>query len=207
MEAVSSQQQQRKLSGKKMFIHMWLWTCCPFKERGGRQRTASHRGSVKRYGFLSVLWRTYGSTVCPSPPIRPLPLLPFLRRSSLLSLRPLPNGNGSFLVAKSDSFFSVRVVTACRSWQSDLACLSPVSRSTDHIADSCTHDLLAGFLSSTLVDLLTLAKKNWDSHAKQNDTERDSHAKQNYRRVHARESTRLCPQRRAVVSNFLAKVV
>ena len=30
---------------------------------------------------------------------------PFLQRSWLLSLRPLPNGNGSFLVAKSDSFF------------------------------------------------------------------------------------------------------
>ena len=70
--------------------HMWLWTCCPFKELGGRLRTASCRGSVKRYGFLSVLWRMYGSTVCPSPPIRPLPLLPFLRRSWLLSLRPLP---------------------------------------------------------------------------------------------------------------------
>ena len=34
-----------------------------------------------------------------------LPLLPFLRRSWLLILRPLPNGNGSFLVAKSDNFF------------------------------------------------------------------------------------------------------
>ena len=79
-------------------------------------------------------------------------LAPFLAKVLTLELTPTAkiNGNGSFLVAKSDSFFffSVRVVTACRSWQSDLACLSPVSRSTDHIADSCTHDLLAGFLRS-----------------------------------------------------------
>ena len=76
-----------------------LWTWCPFKELEGRQRTASRRGSVRRQGMDScrtsvmVLWRTYGSTVCPSPPIRPLPLLPFSRRSWLLSLRPLPNVN------------------------------------------------------------------------------------------------------------------
>ena len=75
-------------------------------------------------------------------------LAPFLAKVLTLELTPTANGNGSFLVAKSDSFLSVRVVTGCRSWQSDLACLSPVSRSTDHIADSCTHDLLAGSLGS-----------------------------------------------------------
>ena len=119
----------------------------PFQRAWGKAKNCQSPWLSERYGFLSVLWWTYGSTVCPSPPIRPLPLLPFLRRSWLLSLRPLPNGNGSFLVVKSDSFFSVRVVTACRSWQSDLACLLPVSRSTDLIVHSCTHDLV-GFLGS-----------------------------------------------------------
>ena len=68
-------------------------------------------------------------------------LAPYLAKVLTFELTPTAkiNGNGSFLVAKSDRFFfSVRVMTACRSWQSDLAYLSPVSRSNDHIADSCT---------------------------------------------------------------------
>ena len=187
MEAVSSQhwqQQQRQLNGKKVFIHMWLWTCCPFKELGGRQRTASRRGSVKRYGFLSnVRDRGCCDEHTDRQCVHRRRSVPFPCSLSCEGLDSwayaLCQMVSSFLIAKSDSFFfSVRVVTACRSWQPDLACLVPVSRSTDHIVDSFTHDLLAGF---TLVDLLTLAKKNWDSHA----------SMQNYRRVHGRESTRL----------------
>ena len=166
---------------KKMLIHMWLWTCCPFKELGGRQRTSSRRGSVKGMDScrtsVTVSWRTYGS-MCPSPPIRPLPLLPFLRK--VLSHCQMVS---SFLVAKSDSFFPVRVVTACRSWQPDLACLSSVSRSTDHIVDACTKPAPTISLPVSWVHIRsTLAKKNLRQLSKLNN-----------RRVHAWESTRLCP--------------
>ena len=125
----------------------------PFQRAWGKSKNCQSPWLSERVwnGFLSnvrggaVMRSTYGS-MCPSPPIRPLPLFPFLRKVS--SLRPLPNGKFFPRRKVRQFFFSVRVVTACRSWQPDLACLSPISRSTDHIVDSCTHDLLASFLGS-----------------------------------------------------------
>ena len=51
------QQQQRKLNGSSQrqedVYPNVVMNVLPFKELGGRQRTASRRGSVKRYGFMS----------------------------------------------------------------------------------------------------------------------------------------------------------
>ena len=173
---------------------MWLWTCCPFKELGGRQRTASRRGSVKRVWILVGVVTTPTDRQC----VHRRRSVPFPCSLSCEGFDSWAYAHCQMVTVLSSSQ-SPTVFCRCVLWRVaevgsltwlvfrqsvDLLITSPTRAPTICLPVPWVHIGRSTYPSQ---------KKNWDSHAKQNDTERDSHAKQNYRRVHARESTRLCP--------------